>query len=81
MKKIGVVGYIDHGKTTLSAAVAAAMSSKDLNEPKIVEDTIDESYPLDTTTPTKLSVPFAPYALKSGQQNRRERRQKERRKR
>lgn len=77
-KTIAIVG---HGKTTLSAAIAASISSKDLHEPKILEETIDESYPLDTTMPTKLGVPFAPYPLKSGQQNRRERRQKERRKR
>lgn len=77
-KKIAIIGHIDHDKTTLSAAISASMSSKDLNEPKIVEDTIEENYPYDTTIPTKLSVPFAPYALKSGQQNRRERRKQQR---
>lgn len=80
-KKIAIIGHIDHGKTTLSAAVAAALSTTRLPEPKTIQEVIEESMSIPFTAPPKLEIPLRSYPIKSGKQNRRERRQQERRKR
>lgn len=80
-KKIAIVGHIDHGKTTLSAAITAAMSTTRLPEPKTIDEVIEKSKSIPFTAPPKMVTALRSYPIKSGKQNRRERRQQERRKR
>lgn len=80
-KIIGIIGHVGHGKTTLSAAVAATLSTTRLPEPKTIQEVIEESMSIPFTAPPKMVTTLRSYPIKSGKQERRERRQQERRKR
>ena len=80
-KKIGIstIGHIDHGKTTLSAALAIAIIASDRMDVEIVgagrniNEIIEEQKTIKFTAPREIT-PIG--EVKSGKESRRERRAK-----
>ena len=61
-KKIGIIGHVDHGKTTLTAAIMTALDKTE-KETKIIQEIIDEEKSFKITNPYKdLEIPTMLYA-------------------
>lgn len=73
-RKIGIIGHVDHGKTTLASAIALALAS-DKKDAKTIQVIEEEKTKITTLakTPTPIWDDF-----KSGKESRRARRKKER---
>ena len=79
-KRIETIGHVDHGKTTLSAAIinATLLSLLDnaQSETKTIHEIIEQEKSIPYHAPAYLEP--TPLDFKSGKQSRRERRAKER---
>lgn len=73
-RSIGIIGHIDHGKTTLSAAINIAMAQKPI-EPKTINEIIDEEKSIPYTLNVSKNVDYDITIS-----NRRERRRRDRNK-
>lgn len=73
--KIGITGHVDHGKTTLSAAITSALTNAE-NKTKTIQEIVEEEKSLKIVN--TYPIWQHSYNGKSGKQNRRERRAKER---
>jgi len=75
--KLGIIGHVDHGKTTLCAAMAYAASKEALKiaETKTIDKIIEEQNSIPIIT---RQIELTNWDVKTGRQNRRERRAKER---
>lgn len=74
-KKIGIIGHVDHGKTTLTATIMNALDNTE-KETKTIQEIIDEEKSFKITEPPE--IPLIEWNFKSGKERRRERRAKER---
>lgn len=70
--KIGIIGHVDHGKTTLTAAKMAVTEKKC----KTIHEIIEEDKSIKITAPPEIQL--IDWDFKSGKKSRRERRAKER---
>lgn len=68
--KVGVIGHVDYGKTTLTSAISSALASKGLQETKTIDEIIEEERGIQIMK----SHPLIIGPVKDGKQNRRERR-------
>lgn len=73
---VGVIGHVDHGKTTLTCAIASVLASKALQETKTIDEIIEEE--IGITIVDRHEIPLFNYDVKDGKQSRRERRANER---
>jgi translation initiation factor 2 gamma subunit (eIF-2gamma) len=73
---IGVIGHVDHGKTTLTAAIASVMASKGIEQLKTIDEIIEEERSYKFEAPPELHLNC--FDVKDGKQSRRERRANER---
>lgn len=81
-EKIGIIGHVDHGKTTLASAIAVALATSDAlaisdkKNAKKIQEIIEEER---TTKITALAETTPIWDdFKSGKESRRARRKKER---
>jgi translation initiation factor 2 gamma subunit (eIF-2gamma) len=74
--KIGIIGHIDHSKTTLTAAISSVLASKGLQEPKTIDEIIEEESSMKIYALPEYNL--TSFDVKDGKQSRRERRAKER---
>ncbi len=70
--EIGIIGHVDHGKTTLTAAIMAVTEKQS----KTIHEIIEEDLSIKITAP--IDVPLIQLNFKDGKESRRERRSKER---
>jgi len=73
---IGVIGHVDHGKTTLTAAIASVIASKGIEQLKTIDEIIEEERSYKLEAPPELHLNY--FDVKDGKQSRRERRANER---
>jgi translation initiation factor 2 gamma subunit (eIF-2gamma) len=74
--KIGIVGHVDHNKTTLTAAISSVIASKGLKEQKTIDEIIEEESSMKIYALPEYNLNS--FDVKDGKQSRRERRAKER---
>lgn len=77
-KKIGIIGHIDHGKTTLTGDISSVLASTGLQEPKTINEIIEDESSIKIYQLPKYNL--TSFDIKNGNQSRRERRKKERKK-
>ena len=77
MGKIGIIGHVDHGKTTLASAIAVALATADIKKDtkKTIQEIIEEEKSFKITAPSEIPIWDD---FKSGKESRRARRKKER---
>lgn len=69
--KIAIIGYVDHGKTTLTAAIMSALKSETKTINQIIEE--EKMIPI-----TAREIKLTQFDVKNGKESRRERRAKKR---